>query len=136
VKRPEARDLKVQSDGPDIRGCLGALTADPLRLKQILLNLLSNACKPKIAAEIDSAALSYLREGEAGDRVPFDLYGATPSGPSSRGSALGASGPAKPTGVFVALLRGRRRMIGCRAVTIGQGRSLPGGDGRPRSTRQ
>jgi hypothetical protein len=27
-------------------------------------------------------------------------------------------------------------MIGCRAVTIGQGRSLPGGDGRPRSTRQ
>jgi hypothetical protein len=52
-----------------------------------------------------SAALSYLRECEAGGRVPFDLYGATPSGPGSRGSALGASGPAKRR-VFVALLSG------------------------------
>jgi hypothetical protein len=69
-------------------------------------------------------------------RVPFDLYGATPSGPSSRGSALGASGPAKPTGVFVALLSGRRGMIAVLAVAIGQGQSLPGGDGRPRLTRQ
>jgi hypothetical protein len=83
-----------------------------------------------------SAALSYLREGEAGDRVPFDLYGATPVGPwAPAGAALGASGPAKPTGVFVALLSGRRGMIAVLAVAIG-GRSLPGGDGRARPTRQ
>ena len=43
---------------------------------------------------------------------------AAPSGPSSRGSALGA----KPTGVFVALLSGRRGMIAVLAVAIGQGR--------------
>jgi hypothetical protein len=54
-----------------------------------------------------------------------------------------ASGPAKPTGLFVALLSGRRGMIAGLAVTcnamrrqrlaigMGQVRSLPG-DGRPR----
>jgi hypothetical protein len=41
-----------------------------------------------------------------------------------------------PTGVFVALLHGRRGMIAVLAVAISQGRSLPGGDGRPRPTRQ
>jgi hypothetical protein len=41
-----------------------------------------------------------------------------------------------PTGVFVALLHGRRGMIAVLAVAISQGRSLPGGDGWPRPTGQ
>ena len=55
-QRPPAAVDQNKIDSVDIVEALGALTADSMRLKQILLNLLSNACK-------------FTKEGEVALRV-------------------------------------------------------------------
>src|SRR5262249_32433668 len=102
----------------DAQENLGALTVDPMRLRQILLNLLSNACKFTKAGEIKLAARkvsngsSFLAFG-----VPDTGIGMTPEQQAKlfeEFSQADASTAQKfgGTGLGLALSRKLARMMG------------------------
>jgi adenylate cyclase len=70
-----ARQLADQNENRlvvEADGSLGAITVDPMRLRQILLNLLSNACKsPKAARSRCGCARSSM--DAAGSSSPYPI---------------------------------------------------------------
>jgi signal transduction histidine kinase len=72
-----ARQLAEQNKNRlllDAQGNLGALTVDPMRLRQILLNLLSNACKFTKAGEVK------LKASKVGNGMSFVEFAVSDTG--------------------------------------------------------